>query len=66
MKQKKYVIVYPTHRVRMVPGKSWSEKFRLEYLRDMKNELSENGTAKEHREELNNMNNDGTWVVEEN
>ena len=34
-----------------------------EYMQDMRDTLSRNGTADQHRKELDSHNNDGTWYV---
>lgn len=39
------------------------EKETIDYLTDMQETLSADGTADDHVAELESINNDGTWVV---
>lgn len=54
-------IIYADHVV--VCDGFGSKEFIAEYVRNMAEELSLNGTAQQHRRELFLMNNDGSWKV---
>lgn len=56
-------IVFADHDVVCRAGKTWSKDFVAEYLKEMADSLEPSGTAAQHRRELRNMNNDGTWAV---
>lgn len=58
-----YSIVYDDHTVVCRPGKGMSPVFIKEYIREMAEDLLPGGSAADHRNELFNMNNDGTWAV---
>jgi hypothetical protein len=57
------MLQYSNHCVKLVGD--FSPKFRKEYLSEMERSLNPFGTAEEHKAELEAMNNDGSWVVEE-
>lgn len=52
-------IQYPTHNVLCDPAVHTED-----YIIDMAKSLTDNRTAAQHRKELNDMNNDGTWTIE--
>jgi len=56
-------IVFGDHAVVMRPGRGWSKNFIASYLKEMADSLTPGGSAAQHRRELSNMNNDGTWAV---
>ena len=54
-------IVYANHSVICDP-----DVYSSEYMEDMASHLSPLGNARIHEEELEDMNNDGSWTVEDN
>lgn len=56
-------IIYKDHMVVCNPGRDWSETWTAEYITEMAECLTPDGTMREHAQELRHMNNDGTWGI---
>lgn len=54
-------IIYPNHKIELI-GK-FDPDFAKEYIAEMAEGLDPNGSADDHKEELEMMNNDGSWIV---
>lgn len=57
-------IIFKNHKVVFDPELYASFKEAATYLEEMRESLTDSGSAEDHEEELDRMNNDGTWTVE--
>ena len=57
-------VIFKDHKVVFDPELYGSFKEAAAYLEEMRESLTDSGSAEDHEEELDRMNNDGTWTVE--
>lgn len=55
-------IIYPDHKVTLIG--EFDEDFAKECIADMAQTLTLDGGPRDHNEELDMMNNDGSWIIE--